>query len=34
MVNWAVVDDNWQGVEARLHELGASLERGFRRVTG
>jgi hypothetical protein len=34
MVNWDIVSDDWQSVKTNLHELGANLERGWKRLTG
>jgi hypothetical protein len=34
MVNWDVVSDNWQGLQAGLREMGAELEKGWKKVAG
>jgi hypothetical protein len=34
MVNWDVVGEDWRGWRANLHELGAEIERGWKRITG
>jgi hypothetical protein len=31
MVNWDVVSDNWNGLEASVQNLVANLQKGFRR---
>jgi hypothetical protein len=32
MVNWDVVSDNWHGLQVNLHEMGAQIERGWKRL--
>jgi len=34
MVNWDVVGNNWDGLRANLRELGADIERGWKRIAG
>jgi hypothetical protein len=34
MVNWDVVGNNWHGSRANLRELGADLERGWKKISG
>ena len=34
MVNWDVVSDNWNGVQANLRNLGADVEKGWKRIAG
>jgi len=34
MVNWDVVGDNWQAVQTSLRNLGADIEKGWKRLTG
>lgn len=34
MVNWNIVGENWKNVKTNLHELGADLERGWKKLTG
>jgi hypothetical protein len=34
MVNWDVVSDNWRGLQVNLRELGADIERGWKKVAG
>jgi hypothetical protein len=34
MVNWDVVSDNWRSLQVNLRELGADIERGWKRVAG
>jgi hypothetical protein len=34
MVNWDVVGNNWHGLRANLRELGADLERGWKKISG
>lgn len=34
MVNWNVVGDNWHGLRTSLREMGADIERGWKRIAG
>jgi hypothetical protein len=34
MVNWNVVSDNWNGLQAGLREVGAEIERGWKKLKG
>jgi hypothetical protein len=34
MVNWNVVSDNWIGLQAGLREVGADIERGWKKLKG
>jgi hypothetical protein len=34
MVNWNVVSDNWNGLQASLREMGAEIERGWKKLKG
>jgi hypothetical protein len=34
MVNWDVVGDNWHGLRVNVRELGANLERGWKKISG
>jgi hypothetical protein len=34
MVNWNVVSDNWNGLQVGLREMGAEIERGWKKLKG
>jgi hypothetical protein len=34
MVNWDVVNDDWQGFKANVRQMGADFERGLKKLTG
>jgi hypothetical protein len=34
LVNWDVVDDDWRDVKVALQNVGAEVERGWKRLTG
>jgi hypothetical protein len=34
MVNWDVVGDNWHGLQTNLREMGAGIERGWKKIAG
>jgi hypothetical protein len=34
LVNWDVVNDDWQDVRVVLQNVGTNIERGWKRLTG
>jgi hypothetical protein len=34
LVNWDVVDQDWQQIQANVQNMGTNLERAFKRHTG
>ncbi len=33
MVNWDVVNEDWHGVRTNLEEMGAEVQKGWKRLT-